>query len=90
MATRKTSKAMSFEEGLSRLEAIAEEMERGEKPLDDLLKLYEEGVKLSNELTQKLEAAEGRMQEVVSGVDGKPQAVPTDVVEQGNLLDGLE
>lgn len=90
MAARKTSKAMSFEEGLSRLEAIAEEMERGEKPLDDLLKLYEEGVKLSNELTQKLEAAEGRMQEVVSGVDGKPQAVPTDVVEQGNLLDGLE
>lgn len=90
MAARKNSKAMSFEEGLSRLEAIAEEMERGEKPLDDLLKLYEEGVKLSNELTQKLEAAEGRMQEVVSGVDGKPQAVPTDVVEQGNLLDGLE
>ena len=90
MAARKTSKAMSFEEGLSRLEAIAEEMERGEKPLDDLLKLYEEGVKLSNELTQKLEAAEGRMQEVVSGVDGKPQAVPTDVVKQGNLLDGLE
>ena len=90
MAARKTSKAMSFEEGLSRLEAIAEEMERGEKPLDDLVKLYEEGVKLSNELTQKLEVAEGRMQEVVSGVDGKPQAVPTDVVEQGNLLDGLE
>lgn len=90
MAARKTSKAMSFEEGLSRLEAIAEEMERGEKPLDDLLKLYEEGVKLSNELTRKLETAEERMQEVVSGVDGKPQAVPTDVVEQGNLLDGLE
>lgn len=90
MAARKTSKAMSFEEGLSRLEAIAEEMERGEKPLDDLLKLYEEGVKLSNELTRKLEAAEARMQEVVSGVDGKPQAVPTDVVEQGNLLDQLD
>lgn len=90
MAARKTSKAMSFEEGLSRLEAIAEEMERGEKPLDDLLKLYEEGVRLSNELTHKLEAAEGRMQEVVSGVDGKPQAVPTDVVEQGNLFDQLD
>ena len=90
MAARKTSKAMSFEEGLSRLEAIAEEMERGEKPLDDLLKLYEEGVRLSNELTRKLEAAEERMQEVVSGVDGKPQAVPTDVVEQGNLFDQLD
>lgn len=90
MAARKTSKAMSFEEGLSRLEAIAEEMERGEKPLDDLLKLYEEGVRLSNELTRKLEAAEGRMQEVISGVDGKPQAVPTDVVEQSNLFDQLD
>jgi len=90
MAARKTSKAMSFEEGLSRLEAIAEEMERSEKPLDDLLKLYEEGVRLSNELTKKLEAAEGRMQEIISGVDGRPQAVPADVVEQGSLLDQLD
>lgn len=90
MAARKTSKAMSFEEGLSRLEVIAEQMERGELPLDELLKLYEEGVKLSNELTSKLDSAEGRMQEVISGVDGKPQAVPTDVVRQGSLLDELD
>ena len=90
MAAKKTVKAISFEEGLSRLEAIAEEMERGEKPLEELLKLYEEGVKLSGELTQKLEAAEDRMLEVVSSADGKPQTVPTDVVEQKSLLDPLD
>ena len=90
MAARKTSKAMSFEEGLSRLEMIADQMEKGELPLDDLLKLYEEGVKLSGELTQKLEAAEGRMQEVISGADGKPQTAATDLVEQSTLFDRLD
>lgn len=90
MAARKTSKAMSFEEGLSRMESIAEQLERGELPLDDLLKLYEEGVKLSDELTHKLDSAEDRMQEVVFGTDGKPQAVPSDVIRQESLLDQLD
>jgi len=90
MAAKKTSKAMSFEEGLGRLEAIAEQMEKGELPLDDLLKLYEEGVKLSAELTHKLDSAEGRMQEIAAGADGRPQAVPTDVMKQESLLDQLD
>ena len=90
LAARKTSKAMSFEEGLGRLETIAEQMERGELPLDDLLKLYEEGVKLSADLTSKLESAEGRMQEIISDADGKPKAIPTDVTRQETLLDQLD
>ena len=87
---RKTTKTLNFEEGLNRLEAIADAMEKGELPLDELLKRYEEGVKLSEELTQKLDAAQGKMMEVRSGRDGTPVAVPTDVVRQESLLDGLD
>ena len=52
MAPKK--KTPSFEEGLERLEAIAGQMERGELPLDELLKLYEEGMKLSVEYEMKI------------------------------------
>ena len=90
MAARKTSKPLSFEEGLSRLESIAEQMEKGEIPLEELLKLYEEGIKLSEELTQKLNAAEGRMLEVRAGANGLPMIAPTDVVKQESLLDQLK
>lgn len=87
MAGRKTAKAPTFEEGLAKLEAMAGQMEHGELPLDELLKLYEEGMKLSAELTQRLDAMEGRMREIQAGGDGKPVAVPTDVARQESLLE---
>lgn len=87
MAPKK--KTPSFEEGLERLEAIAGQMERGELPLDELLKLYEEGMKLSAELNQKLEAAGNRMMEVSLGKDGEAQIHESDVTRQQSLLDGL-
>lgn len=87
MAAKKTAKAMTFEEGLERLEGIAAQMEKSELPLDDLLKLYEEGMKLSSDLTQKLDEIDGRMQEVQAGKDGAPVISQTDVVRQGSLFD---
>ena len=87
MAPKK--KTPSFEEGLERLELIAARMERGELPLDELLKLYEEGMKLSNELNQKLEAASNRMMEVRIGKDGEPVIEESSVTQQQSLLDGL-
>lgn len=86
---RKSVKAPSFEEGLAQLENMAACMEKGELPLDELLKLYEEGMKLSAELTQKLDEAEGRMQEIALGKDGKAVKLETDVVQQQSLLDDL-
>lgn len=87
MAPKK--KTPSFEEGLERLEMIAGQMERGELPLDELLKLYEEGMKLSADLNQKLEAASSRMLEVRIGKDGEAQVEESDVAQQQSLLDGL-
>ena len=87
MAPKK--KAPSFEEWLERLELIAGQMERGELPLDELLKLYEEGMKLSAELNQKLDAASNRMMEVRTGRDGEPVIEESSVTQQQSLLDGL-
>lgn len=86
MAARKT-KAPSFEEGLEKLETIASQMERGELTLDELLKLYEEGMKLSAELNQKLDEANGRMQEVRMNILGETELAETDVISQQSLLD---
>ena len=57
MAGRAAKKTVSFEDGLTRLEALAAKLEAGELPLEELLKRYEEGVKLATDLEKMLEAA---------------------------------
>lgn len=54
-------KEMNFETALERLEKIVEELESGEPSLDESLKLFEEGVKISRFCSGKLEKAEGRI-----------------------------
>ncbi|MHB8605868.1 MAG: exodeoxyribonuclease VII small subunit [Thermoplasmatota archaeon] len=55
------SRAPSFEESLARLEGIVRDLERGELPLDDAMKRYEEGVALARACRARLEAIEGRI-----------------------------
>ncbi len=47
-------KEINFESALKRLEEIAVKMEEGKLPLDESVKLYEEGVKLSKYCNWKL------------------------------------
>ncbi len=65
---------MDFEKNLVRLEEIVGKMERGELSLDESLKLFEEGVKLSKECHQRLSEAENKVR-ILMGVDDKGQAV---------------
>lgn len=60
-------KKLSFEERLARLEQIVTEAEQGKLPLQDTLRLHEEGEKLIKELREELSAAEKKLQE--NGVD---------------------
>jgi exodeoxyribonuclease VII small subunit len=64
---------LKFEESLQRLESIVKEMERGDLPLEQSLKLFEEGVSLSASCRKELEAAEGRV-EILLKEDGKVRA----------------
>ncbi len=60
---------MDFEKKLGRLEDIVEKMETGELTLEDSLKLFEEGVKLSRECNTQLSEAEQKVK-LLLGVDG--------------------
>jgi exodeoxyribonuclease VII small subunit len=59
-----------FEECLQRLEVIVKEMEKGDLPLEQSLKLFEEGVALSGSCRKELEEAEGKI-ELLLKQDGK-------------------
>ncbi len=65
---------MDFEKKLNRLEEIVQKMEKGELSLDESLKLFEEGVKLSRDCHGQLTTAEAQVKKLVS-VDDKGNAV---------------
>jgi exodeoxyribonuclease VII small subunit len=65
-------KAPSFEEALQQLEQIVQKLEKGELPLEESLKLYEEGIRLSRLCHGKLEEAEGRIEMLMKDARGEP------------------
>jgi len=54
-------KSYPFESSLARLESLVEQMESGELSLDESLKLFEEGIKLTRECQQALADAEQKV-----------------------------
>ncbi len=72
---------MKFEQALSKLEKIVEEMESGELSLDDSLKKYEEGMKLSLFCTKKLKEAEKKIEILIQDKEGNLKAEPFDTEE---------
>jgi exodeoxyribonuclease VII small subunit len=64
-----------FEECLHRLEKIVDELEKGSVPLEQALKLFEEGMQLSSSCRKELEEAEGKV-EILLKQNGKLQPEP--------------
>ena len=58
---KETNQESNFEEKLENLEKIVTELEKGDLNLDDSLKKFEEGVKLSQECNNLLENTEKRI-----------------------------
>jgi exodeoxyribonuclease VII small subunit len=63
---------MDFEKRLTRLEEIVEKMEGGEIPLEESLKLFEEGVKLTKDCHKQLSEAEIKVKQLL-GIDSNGQ-----------------
>ncbi len=63
--------AKTFESSLAELEKIVEQLENGDLPLEESLKLFENGVKLSRECRQRLSDAERRIEVLMKDGDGK-------------------
>lgn len=66
----------SFEKALERLEKIVDELEGGDLPLDEALKRYEEGIKLVQVCSKKLEAAQKKIELLTRTPGGKFQLKP--------------
>jgi exodeoxyribonuclease VII small subunit len=62
-----------FEQAMARLEAIVAELEKGELSLDESLKIFEEGVRLSKHCLKVLEEAERKIEVLVQDKNGKKQ-----------------
>jgi exodeoxyribonuclease VII small subunit len=69
----KASALPSFEDSIRRLAEIVETLEGGELPLEESLRLFEEGVKLARTSQATLDHAERRVEELLSiDEDGNP------------------
>jgi exodeoxyribonuclease VII small subunit len=66
----------SFEASLKQLETIIGKLEKGDLPLEESVRLFEEGVRLSNACKADLESAEGKVQMLLKQKDGSRKAVP--------------
>ena len=66
----------TFEESLKQLEKIVDQLERGDLPLEESIRLFEDGVRLSTACKQELDAAEGKVQILMKERDGSMRAAP--------------
>ena len=66
----KDNKAVSFEEAAARLEEIVRALEGGNAPLDESLKLFEEGVRLVNACRKQLDSAEQKVKLLMENGNG--------------------
>jgi exodeoxyribonuclease VII small subunit len=64
---------VKFEQAMARLEAIVGELEKGDLPLDESLKIFEEGIRLSKNCLKVLEEAERKVEVMVQDKNGKKQ-----------------
>jgi exodeoxyribonuclease VII small subunit len=72
--SRKNNK-FNFEESLASLESLVEAMEAGDLSLEESLKAFEQGIKLTRECQQALDQAEQKVQLLLANTD-VPEAVP--------------
>lgn len=69
-------KKLSFEDQLNALEQLISGMEKGEMPLEESLRAYEEGMKMAAQLEQELQNATQRLTVLRTGKDGADVEVP--------------
>jgi exodeoxyribonuclease VII small subunit len=67
------AKKMTFEEAMKRLEAIVKRLEDGDVPLEESIKLYEEGMRLGTLCNSILNEAEKRIESLSKGAAPEPE-----------------
>jgi exodeoxyribonuclease VII small subunit len=70
--------ALSFEQALAELEAIVQELESGQAPLERSIEMYERGARLKAHCEARLEAARLKVEKIVVGPSGAERAEPAE------------
>lgn len=70
---RKIPKSKKFEDALSELESIVKTLEEGEQSLEDSLKQFEDGVRLSRFCQESLNNAEQKVQILLKNDEGNEE-----------------
>ena len=73
-----------FDEMMQRLEGIVEDLESGDLSLEASLKIFEEGMKLVNVCSKRLEEAEQKVILLVKERHGKYAEQPFEIEEKGD------
>ncbi|MGU3400186.1 exodeoxyribonuclease VII small subunit [Brucellaceae bacterium D45D] len=63
---------MSFEDALKQLEKIVDDLERGDVPLEESIRIYERGEALKKHCDTLLKSAEDKVEKIRLGRDGQP------------------
>jgi len=63
-------KKISFEEAMAKLDAIVQQLEQGQVPLEEAVKVFEEGVRLYRLCADQLQEAEKKLQRLVKTESG--------------------
>lgn len=74
-------KPNEFEKSFQQLEQIVQRLESEELPLDESLRLFEEGIRLSRFCHQRLEEVEKKIELILADAKGEPRTEPFDVEE---------
>ena len=75
----------SFEKSLEELEIIVNRLERGDLPLEESLKLFEDGIKLSRECRERLTSAERKIQVLIKDANGELAAAELEADDLGEV-----
>ncbi len=67
-----SKKSVTFEESMTRLDEIVKALEAGDVPLEESMKLFEEGTKLAAKCAALLDTAELKVSKLMAGPDGTP------------------
>lgn len=73
---KKGTRQPGFEEALARLEKIVKSLEDGDLPLEESLRLFEEGVSLTRLCASRLEEAQKRIDVLTRGEQDDLKLVP--------------
>ena len=64
---------LSFEDAMKELEVVVGQLESGDVPLDQSIKLYERGAALREHCQKKLAEAEEKVAKITLDADGNPK-----------------